>query len=127
MLTKNVNETVKKKSRLGCFLIDSGQTGKSIYTAICLVQYWLQLKVDGTALKLTVSKVREVQSRKNGALSIQLWIYFYRKVRLTLSSVTVFIFRKSENIDANYMLICHLQKAYQDENTICAHRFLGNM
>ena len=58
VLTKNVNETVKKKGRLGCFLIDSGQTGKSIYTAICLVQYWLQLKVDGTALKLTVSKVR---------------------------------------------------------------------
>ena len=58
VLTKNVNETVKKNSRLGCFLIDSGQTGKSIYAAICLVQYWLQLKVDGTALKLTVSKVR---------------------------------------------------------------------
>ena len=58
MLTKNVNETVKKKGRLGCCLIDSGQTGKSIYTAICLVQYWLPLKVDGTALKLGVSKVR---------------------------------------------------------------------
>ena len=58
MLSKNVNETVKKKGRLGCYLIDSGQTGKSIYTAICLVQYWLPLKVNATALKLTVSKVR---------------------------------------------------------------------
>ena len=58
MLTKNVKETVKKKGRLGCCLIDSGQTGKSIYTAICLVQYWLPLKVNATALKLTVSKVR---------------------------------------------------------------------
>ena len=61
MLTKNVNETVKKKGRLGRFLIDSGQIGKSIYTAICLVQYWLQLKVDGTALKLTASKVRALK------------------------------------------------------------------
>ena len=59
VLTKNVKETVKKKGRLGCCLIDSGQTGKSIYTAICLVQYWLPLTVNATALKLTVSKVRD--------------------------------------------------------------------
>ena len=47
---------------------EEGQTGmllnrlwadwQSIYTAICLVQYWLPLKVNATALKLTVSKVR---------------------------------------------------------------------
>ena len=58
MLTKNVNETVNKKGRLGFFLIDSGQTGKSIYTAIGMVQYWLKLKYNVTALKLTLSKVR---------------------------------------------------------------------
>ena len=54
MLTNNVNEAAKKKDRLGCFLIESVQTGKSIYTTICLVQ----LKVNGTALKTTATKVR---------------------------------------------------------------------
>ena len=59
MLTKNVKETVNKKGSLGLFLIDSGQTGKSIYTAIGLVLYWLKLKYNGTALKRTLSKVRD--------------------------------------------------------------------
>ena len=60
MLTNNVNEAAKKKDRLGCFLIQSAQTCKNIYTAICLVHYWLQLKVNCTALKPTATKVRVV-------------------------------------------------------------------
>ena len=38
VLANNVNEAAKKRARLGCFWMKSGQTGKSIYTAICLVQ-----------------------------------------------------------------------------------------
>ena len=38
VLAKNVNEAVKKRERLGCFLMESGQTHKIIYTAVCLVQ-----------------------------------------------------------------------------------------
>ena len=48
--------------------MESGQTGKSIYTAICLLQKWLQLTVNGTAMKLTATNVRAcilVSQRKN--------------------------------------------------------------
>ena len=62
MLTKNVNDAAKKKDRLGCCLIESAQTGKRFQTSICLVQYWLNLKVNGTALKHTATKVRVNQS-----------------------------------------------------------------
>ena len=78
MLTKNVKETVKKKGRLGCCLIDSGQTGKSIYTAVCLVQYWLPLKVNATALKLTVSKVRVLIAKNSYAANPANQFTFYK-------------------------------------------------
>ena len=59
VLANNVNEAAKKRDRLGCFLMYSGQCGKSIYTSIYQVQYWLLSKVNGTAFKFIVRKVRE--------------------------------------------------------------------
>ena len=64
----NVLFSVDQESKWGCeeeghsecFLMSSGQTDKRFYTSICLVQYWLKLKINGTAMKLTTTKVRVV-------------------------------------------------------------------
>ena len=60
VLTKNVNEAAKKRDGGGFFLMQSGQTDRRFFASICLVQYRLKLKVNGTAMKLTATKVRAV-------------------------------------------------------------------